>query len=87
MSNPNPEPIPSSRDDLVVLQVNDGAASHRQEPETLDLSIKKPREPSLQIHPAKIGVPSQQLHVPSRNVSFTHTQQGLNQIKLITVLN
>ncbi|KAL3271042.1 hypothetical protein HHI36_021542 [Cryptolaemus montrouzieri] len=35
-----PEQIPSGRDDLVVLQVQDTS----REPETLDLSIKKPRE-------------------------------------------
>ncbi|KAJ8956379.1 hypothetical protein NQ318_015117 [Aromia moschata] len=35
------EPAPSAKDDLIVLQVQDG----RGEPETLDLSIKKPREP------------------------------------------
>lgn len=34
------EPLPPSRDDLIVMQVPDG-----REPETLDLSIKKPREP------------------------------------------
>nr|XP_023022666.1 uncharacterized protein LOC111510921 [Leptinotarsa decemlineata] len=39
-SQPPPEPVPSSRDDLIVLQVPDG-----REPETLDLSLKKPREP------------------------------------------
>lgn len=41
-----PESMPTSRDDLVVLQVQDG-----REPETLDLSIKKPREPPPPVHP------------------------------------
>ncbi|XP_076255294.1 nuclear receptor corepressor smrter isoform X3 [Rhynchophorus ferrugineus] len=47
-SQPQPEPIQSSRDDLVVVQVPDTRDSI---PETLDLSIKKPREPIPPSHP------------------------------------
>ncbi|XP_030747632.1 nuclear receptor corepressor 1 isoform X1 [Sitophilus oryzae] len=46
-SQPQPEPIQSSRDDLVVVQIPDIRDSI---PETLDLSIKKPREPIPPTH-------------------------------------
>ncbi|XP_056633843.1 uncharacterized protein LOC130443297 [Diorhabda sublineata] len=54
---PQPEPMQSSRDDLIVLQVPDG-----REPETLDLSIKKPREPPPSVHSKHQPQPQQQMH-------------------------
>ncbi|CAH0549000.1 unnamed protein product [Brassicogethes aeneus] len=61
-----PEPVATGRDDLVVLQVNDGG---RLEPETLDLSIKKPREMHVSSAQKMLGNSQQvqhtQLHIPS----------------------
>lgn len=59
-TQPQSEPLQSSRDDLVVLQVPDG-----REPETLDLSIKKPREPppqALNKHQSQQQQQPQQIH-------------------------
>ncbi|XP_050513281.1 uncharacterized protein LOC114330824 isoform X1 [Diabrotica virgifera virgifera] len=51
------ESLQSSRDDLIVLQVPDG-----REPETLDLSIKKPRETLLPVHNKTQPQSQQQMH-------------------------
>ncbi|CAG9833249.1 unnamed protein product [Diabrotica balteata] len=51
------ESLQSSRDDLIVLQVPDG-----REPETLDLSLKKPRETLQPVHNKTQTQSQQQIH-------------------------
>lgn len=68
---PVPAPIqnePHNRDDLVVLHVQDG-----REPEnlTLDLSIKKPREPPPQLH----GKPQQHQQIHRSESYIYHTPE------------
>lgn len=69
-TQPQQETIQSSRDDLVVLQVPDG-----REPETLDLSIKKPREPPPQPHSKHQSQPQQQAQIHRSEPSYMYHQE------------
>lgn len=69
-TQPQPEPVQSSRDDLIVLQVPDG-----REPETLDLSIKKPREPPPPAHSKLQSQPQQSLQIHRSEPSYMYHQE------------
>ncbi|KAL1502524.1 hypothetical protein ABEB36_007656 [Hypothenemus hampei] len=76
---PQSDSIPSSREDLVVVQVPD---SRDTVPETLDLSIKKPREhvPPVSAHPKHLQPPMHRsdvylFHQERKSPAFTRTSQ------------
>lgn len=72
-TQPQPESVKSSRDDLIVLQVPDG-----REPETLDLSIKKPREPPPPAHSKLQPQSQQQPQIHRSEPSYMYHQERKN---------
>ncbi|XP_066149114.1 uncharacterized protein Smr [Euwallacea fornicatus] len=76
-TQPQSDSIPSGRDDLVVVQVPDNRDSI---PETLDLSIKKPRDPMTSAHPKHLQPPVHRTdpymyHPERKSPAFIRTSQ------------